>query len=156
MANGTLLQSIDQAHGMAITGCLVYQEYIITSALDGAVRVWQASASPQPQAIFMPTPVSEYRPTDGSGLPKQGAADAVLTLAGSVGSSGLPWLMVSRQHTSCVEFVQMNDQFTFGGTLARVQDVRSIVTLDLPTERLILVGCSNGHVVAYNWKPPQA
>lgn len=56
LASSQCTQTIGNAHTNAITAFLIWESALLSSALDGTIKCWQALAPPAPGAVLKPTP----------------------------------------------------------------------------------------------------
>eukprot|EP00884_Botryococcus_braunii_P003658 jgi/Botrbrau1/13293/Bobra.27_2s0013.1 len=150
MSTGKCVQTILRAHDTVIMGMLSWENCLLTSALDGNVRVWVPTENPVEGQVVDPTPAYQHPVEDEfemQGKRRNQEFGGVLALMGSVDTANRPVLMVSHSDDNIVRLYDL-PSFSDRGHLPGVVKGRALTAAG----RVLISGDQKGVVKMWQWK----
>ncbi|GAB4819435.1 hypothetical protein N2152v2_006481 [Parachlorella kessleri] len=155
LGSGQCVQTLEKAHRgtthPAIRGLLVWEGHLVSSSLDGLIKIWEPS--PEAGTIINPTPVYSFPSDQQDGAPQRqqlGELNGVLALCGITDSQGRSVLMVSYNTDTALRLFEM-PTFQDRGALATSSSVRALAG---GPGGLLMAGDEQGKIRVWRWKPP--
>lgn len=164
LTSGALAQNLLNAHEEAVTHMLMWESFLVTTSMDGVVKIWEILAQPMPNMVIKPETIfafdkdKDQREDPPKHNPNQyrrpAKTPSIWNMAGTLDAMGTPILMISYHNESFVRLYEI-PTFNARGVLTPAPDSRCLSMMLSPEGRghMMMVGDDSGKLRIFGWNP---